>query len=292
MKSPISVLIVIVVLAIAAGPLIYFESVAANAKSVSEELARLESAGNENPQDWFRLAQDARELNELAVARESLEKARGYGLPPVQLGIETARILVASGDPDAATVELRKVFAAGFTSVGVFLNDPLISSMAGREDYDNLVAEMSVQAFPCEHQQGFRDFDFWVGEWDVHLANGTYAGSNVIESTERGCVLTERWAGAGGGTGMSINYLDKSSGEWVQVWNAANGSQIVIRGGLTDDGMALEGYINDVASGTTAPFRGLWTPLPDGRVRQYFEQSNDDGKTWVPWFEGFYSRKK
>jgi hypothetical protein len=26
-------------------------------------------------------------------------------------------------------------------------------------------------------------------------------------------------------------------------------------------------------------------------VRQYFEQA-DDGGTWTPWFEGFYSRRK
>jgi hypothetical protein len=32
--------------------------------------------------------------------------------------------------------------------------------------------------------------------------------------------------------------------------------------------------------------------MPDGRVRQYFEQSNDDGATWEPWFEGFYTRKQ
>jgi hypothetical protein len=59
---------------------------------------------------------------------------------------------------------------------------------------------------------------------------------------------------------------------------------------MTDDGMLLEGYIHYVNNGTTAPFRGLWTLLPDGRVRQYFEQSNDEGKTWVPWFEAFYTR--
>ncbi len=292
MKSPITLMLVIVVLAVAVGPFMYFDSVASDANSVAEVFSRLESSGKEDPQDWFRLAQDAREMDELDVARKSLDKASGYGLPPVQLGIETARILVASDDPDAATVELRKVFAAGFTSVGVFLNDPLINSLAGHEDYDDLIAEMSVQAFPCEHQEGFRDFDFWLGEWDVHLASGTYAGSNVIESTERGCLLTEHWTGASGGTGMSVNYLDKASGEWVQVWNAAGGSQIIIRGGMTDDGMALEGYIHYVANGTTAPFRALWTPLPDGRVRQYFEQSNDDGVSWVPWFEGFYSRKQ
>ena len=146
-------------------------------------------------------------------------------------------------------------------------------------------------SFPCEELEQFRDFDFWLGEWDVHLANGDLAGTNVITREERGCVLVERWTGASGGTGMSVNYVDMTTGEWVQVWNAAGGSQINIRGGLTDDGMLLEGTLHNVGGGTTAPFRGLWTPLADGRVRQYFEQSNDGGETWVPWFEGFYTRQ-
>jgi hypothetical protein len=146
--------------------------------------------------------------------------------------------------------------------------------------------------FPCESAEAFKDFDFWLGEWDVHLADGTVAGHNVIAKEERGCVLTEHWTGASGGTGMSVNYVDGMDGKWVQVWNSAAGTQINIRGGMTDEGMAMEGTIHSVSTGTTAPFRALWTPLPDGRVRQYFEQSNDGGKTWTPWFEGFYTRKK
>jgi hypothetical protein len=134
-------------------------------------------------------------------------------------------------------------------------------------------AGSSRPVYPCENGEGFKDFDFWIGAWDVHLANGDIAGSNVIQREERGCVLTERWTSANGGT------------------DAEGGSQINIRGGLTDEGMAMEGTIHYVANGTTAPFRALWTPLPDGRVRQYFEQSNDGGETWVPWFEGFYTRK-
>ena len=292
MKSPIILTTAIVVLAVAAGPLIYFDSVAADSQQVAAEFSRLENSGNETAQDWLRLARDARDMDELEIARESLEKASAYGLSPIQSGIEKTRILVASNDPAGAMAELQNVFATGFTGVGVLTSDPLINSMAGRKDYDELVQNMSVQAYPCAHQQGFQDFDFWVGEWDVHLANGALAGSNVIEAVERGCALTEHWTSASGGTGMSINYFDKASGEWVQVWNAEGGSQIVIRGGMTDDGMAMEGYIHYVGNGTTAPFRALWTPLPNGRVRQYFEQSNDDGDTWVPWFEGFYTRKK
>ena len=292
MKSPIILTTAIVMLAVAAGPFIYFGSVAADSNEVAAEFSRLEKSGNETAQDWLRLARDARDTDELEIARQSLDKASAYGLSPIQSGIEKARILVASNDAAGAMAELQNVFAAGFTGVGVLTNDPLINSMAGRKDYDKLVQNMSVQAYPCAHQQGFQDFDFWVGEWDVHLANGALAGSNIIEAVERGCALTERWTSANGGTGMSINYFDKARGEWVQVWNAEGGSQIVIRGGMTDDGMAMEGYIHYVGNGTTAPFRALWTPLPDGRVRQYFEQSNDDGDTWVPWFEGFYTRKK
>jgi hypothetical protein len=279
-----------VVLAVAAGPLIYFNSVAADSSLVAAEFSRLEKSANDNAQDWLRLAGDARDADQLEIATKSLDKASSYGLSPIQAGIEKARILVANNDPAGATTALQNVFAAGFTSVGVLTNDPLINTLEGRKDYDELVQTMSVRAYPCAHQQGFQDFDFWIGEWDVHLANGTQAGSNIIKSIERGCALTEHWTGASGGTGMSINYLDKSSGKWVQVRNAANGAQINIRGGLTEDGMLLEGYNHYVSNGTTAPFRGLWTLLPDGRVRQYFEQLNDDGKTWVSWFEAFYTR--
>ena len=150
----------------------------------------------------------------------------------------------------------------------------------------------AAPSFPCEELEQFRDFDFWVGSWDVHLADGTFAGSNVIAQEQRGCVLTENWTGAQGSTGMSINYLDAAKGEWVQVWHAASGYQIDIRGGLTPDGMHLNGSIHYVKNEQTLPFRGLWTALPDGRVRQFFEISQDDGETWATWFEGFYTRKK
>jgi hypothetical protein len=146
-------------------------------------------------------------------------------------------------------------------------------------------------SFPCEEDNRFAEFDFWIGEWDVHDASGTYQGSNAISREQHGCVLVEKWTGAGGSTGMSINYLDTKSDEWVQFWLAAGGYHIDIRGGMTDDGMLLTGIIHTITNGITTPFRGLWTALPDGRVRQFFEISNDGGETWATWFEGFYSRK-
>jgi len=268
-------------------------SVVAAAESSADaasDYATLVQSGSESPQDWFALATAARSAGELELAEKALDTAAKYELPPVRVGIERARIHIAGGHSAKAIVALQEVADLGFTSVGVITGDPVINSLAGQPAYDSLVATMSVQAYPCAHMDGFGDFDFWLGSWDVHVANGTLVGTNTIEREERGCVLIERWTNSSGGTGMSVNYLDKVTDEWVQIWNAEGGSQINVRGGLTADGMRMEGQLHTVGNGTTVPFRALWTPLPDGRVRQFFEQSNDDGETWVPWFEGFYSR--
>lgn len=37
-------------------------------------------------------------------------------------------------------------------------------------------------------------------------------------------------------------------------------------------------------------FRGRWSRLDDGRIRQFFEEKGEDG-AWNAWFEGFYSRE-
>lgn len=241
--------------------------------------------------DWYQRALEARQAGEPDAAKEALDAAEASGFSGVRVNLERARLAVEQDDREAAVRHLQEVVDTGFTALGVITGDPLLGGLEGFPVYDELVVELEKAAFPCEHDAAFAAFDFWIGEWDVHAANGNYAGSNVIEKAQRGCVLIENWSSASGGGGMSINYLDKMTDEWVQVWNDAAGNQINIRGGLGDEGMLLVGTIHYVASGTTAPFRGLWTLLDDGRVRQFFEQSNDGGVTWATWFEGFYSRK-
>ncbi len=38
-------------------------------------------------------------------------------------------------------------------------------------------------------------------------------------------------------------------------------------------------------------FRMTFTPRDDGSVRQFIEQSKDEGKTWYVWFDGIYEKK-
>lgn len=259
---------------------------------VMTDFKALEKGGVASGQTWFDLAVKARMGGDNDIAKQALIRAERQEFSPIRIGMERARINTIDGKPDAAVRELQMLADSGFTVVAAITGDPEINRLAGRADYDTLVAKMSAQAYPCQDRPEFKEFDFWVGEWDVTLANGTQAGTNVVQRAERGCVIIENWTSSTGGTGMSINYLDKATDEWVQVWNAEGGSQINIRGGMTDEGMRLVGHIHYVGNDTTAPFRALFTPLPDGRVRQFFEQSNDDGASWVPWFEGFYTRRR
>lgn len=248
----------------------------------------------ETPTDgagWYQAAVTARGEERMDDAFEALEKAEELEFSPIRISFERARLYTASGDRATAAAEVAAMAQTGFTGVGYVINDPILNTLQGEEAYDAAVAQMSRLAYPCENNEAFSQFDFWVGDWEVHGPAGTLAGTNSITKEERGCLLQERWVNSAGGTGQSINYVDQITGEWVQVWNAEGGSQINIRGGLTDEGMLLVGTMHTVGSDTTIPFRGLWTLLPDGRVRQFFEQSADNGETWTTSFEGFYTRK-
>ncbi len=134
--------------------------------------------------------------------------------------------------------------------------------------------------------EGKRDFDFWLGSWEV-TANGQPAGTNEIRALHGGCLLEEKWTSVRGGGGTSLNFFDPAVGRWRQVW-VSDGTIIDIAGGLEDRSMVLVGTITYTADARRLPFRGRWTPLADGRVRQFFEEQREGA--WQPWFEGIYTK--
>jgi hypothetical protein len=143
-------------------------------------------------------------------------------------------------------------------------------------------------AGPCTGSK-FREFDFWIGRWTVLRPDGQPAGTNLITSEEGGCAIVEQWTSANGGTGQSLNFYDPAAGSWRQVW-VGLGLVLMMDGGLVDGAMVLEGRLQYLGTGRVTRLRGVWTPLPDGRVRQQFHESDDGGRTWKPWFDGYYSR--
>lgn len=145
----------------------------------------------------------------------------------------------------------------------------------------------------CETGEGFTDWDFWVGDWNVYSNDEarTFQGTNSITKHYNDCLLKENWVGAQGGAGFSINYYNPVLDEWRQVW-VANGYSIDYTGGLDETGaMVLNGFIYGYRPNTTTPFRGIWTPMENGDVIQHFDIHNASGE-WTVWFEGLYVRQE
>jgi hypothetical protein len=133
-----------------------------------------------------------------------------------------------------------------------------------------------------------RQFDFWIGDWNVTKADGKPGGTSRIERILDGCVILERWSGANGFTGQSFNLWDQRDKKWHQTWVDADGDQQVYVGGL--DGKVMD-YRSESEEGGKRFLRHLtFTPLPDGRVRQKCERSFDGGKSWSIEYDLYYQR--
>ena len=141
---------------------------------------------------------------------------------------------------------------------------------------------------PCAAAE-YRQFDFWVGDWDVSQ-KGEPAGVNTIQAVHGGCALQENWQGTGEGgiSGSSYNIYDRATGKWHQSWVDSSGSLLLLDGGLVDGSMVLQGQRPTRDGSGQASHRITWTPNPDGSVRQLWEASTDGGANWSVLFDGLY----
>ena len=139
-----------------------------------------------------------------------------------------------------------------------------------------------------------RQFDFWVGDWQVFDyssgSKGKLAGTNRVEKILKGCVVQENWVGAGGSSGSSFNSF--SDGLWHQTWVDDTGFRLELAGAFRDGRMVLEGRSRG-ERGETVLERITWGVVNNNpnEVRQFWQQSRDEGKTWTVAFDGLYVRK-
>ena len=136
-----------------------------------------------------------------------------------------------------------------------------------------------------------REFDFWLGSWEVFSASGVLQGRNKIERVANGRGLSEEWSGvapAGNVEGRSLNAWNSEKRQWQQFWIGSDGIVLELSGGLVGRSMVMTGHHHERQQDILEKI--TWTPNDDGSVRQLWEQSNDEGKTWRIVFDGRYSR--
>ena len=144
---------------------------------------------------------------------------------------------------------------------------------------------------PACQADEYRQFDFWIGSWEVMVAGDKKAGDNVIEAVNNGCALMESYVTEGGYRGHSFNIYDASRKVWHQTWVDNGGLLLTIEGGLSDGSMVMTGTRPRKTPQGEVLDRISWTPLGDGSVQQVWEVSGDDGASWKPIFDGNYRRK-
>lgn len=142
----------------------------------------------------------------------------------------------------------------------------------------------------CEGAGRRRDFDFWLGDWQVVGPRGKVVGENRIQAIHGGCALLESWQAASGVAGSSLNFYDPTRKKWRQLWVDRQGGIIELAGELVGAAMVLEGTSLQ-PGGLLRKIRGTWTPTAEGKVRQVFEEAFD-GEAWQVTFDGLYSRKR
>lgn len=135
---------------------------------------------------------------------------------------------------------------------------------------------------------GHRQFDFWLGDWEVVTGDGKVAGTNRIERAQGGCVVHEHYRTPRGYEGQSLNAYDAARDTWHQTWVDNTGTLLLLEGGVVDGNMVLSGETTR-RDGSIARHRITWTPNEDGTVRQFWETTDATG-TWKVAFDGLYRK--
>jgi hypothetical protein len=167
-----------------------------------------------------------------------------------------------------------------------------ITTAAGGE-VGRVAGTLQAPTKPCQTRPENREFNFWVGEWDVKptsAGNGPSVGTSKIESLADNCIILENWESTGF-SGKSWNFYDLGTHKWRQIWLDVSGRKAEFSGEYKDGAMKFEGE-TITGKGQRVKSHMTFFNLGPNKVRQFAERSTDDGKTWTTVVDFIYLRKK
>jgi len=133
-----------------------------------------------------------------------------------------------------------------------------------------------------------RQFDFWVGRWDVYpTGTDRLVAHSLIERLYNDCVIRENWMPLRGGGGSSLNAWRPAERIWRQIWTDSANNWVEFTGGMEGAAMVLTAR-GTGADGAPTLNRMSYTRGPDGSVRQAGTQSTDGGATWSAQYDFTY----
>ena len=147
---------------------------------------------------------------------------------------------------------------------------------------------------PCSANPVYRQFDFWIGEWEAFNPLGKKGGDSKIERILDSCVILENWTSTQGNySGKSYNTFNATTGKWQQYWvDNKGGITEYFDGHFENDKMVVATANLKQADGNFKIMKMTFYKLTIDKVRQHGESSTDAGKTWKTDFDLEYRRKK
>ncbi len=239
---------------------------------------------------FLRIAQAERELGRHQDAMRSLDRAAEAEGPEAMVHFERARNLASLGRLDEAMAELEISEHVGLRALQPLVSAPEFSGLRGRDRFQRVERGVRDRVYACEAFAAFDEFDFWVGRWEVRAADGSLAGHSTVTRGDGGCSLEEQWESVSGSTGRSVSFYVPSMDQWRQVWVGSGGTLFDITGGLVDGQMRMQGTVEYVTPERVSAFRGAWSVVEDGVVRQHLEEYDSVTSEWRTWFDGYFHR--
>lgn len=236
---------------------------------------------------WQHLGECDLQLQRFDDSIKAFEHAVDLKYRPLMTKVDIARAYVAKGETRRGLDVLQQLAATGQAP-------RLRGYIASAAEFQRLGHNAEYQEFlkstlPCQTAE-FRQFDFWLGDWDVHNPAGQKVGDNLVTREQDGCLLVEHWKSARGvESGTSFNYFDIRDKKFHQIYfdNSGNaGAYPPMAGGVVENKMVM---ISDEKASPV--FRWTWYVISPGKVRQMAEQSDDQQKTWRTIWDSTYISK-
>lgn len=229
---------------------------------------------------WYGLGRALQSLRRYDEALAAFDRAGELGFQPGGVLFRKGTIYLEKGEIEQAKTWLKTAAENGVPVHSLAKSFPSFDGVREDESFETFLESLT----PCmsaEHRQ----FDFWIGDWDVYSPAGQKVGENTIEKILGGCVIFENWEGSTGGVGKSFNRFDAATRTWNQHWVFNNGSEMILVGTFEDGRMILETPFS-----VSPRQRWTWYEIAPGKVRQKAEQTTD-GENWSVTWDSIYIPK-
>jgi tetratricopeptide (TPR) repeat protein len=248
----------------------------------------------EVPRLWFRLADAQQQLGQLDQALATMLSGLQAGVPPIFGEYVIATIYAQMNEKEKAFEHLKIAVDNGYNRPEQLEEDKHLDLLRSDGRFAALKKQAQHNLKPCADTPENRQFDFWVGEWNVETTQGGVpAGQSKIELILGDCVVEENWQSNGNPyAGQSYNMYNVALKRWEQYWVDNSAGNIFFYGGLRDG--VMDYWTDEIPQPSGPPLKRhlQFFKLGPDKVRQFSQGSTDGGKTWKPEYDFTYMRKK